>query len=79
MEIFRNNRNRLKLHSRRNEEQIKFKECLLPFSSESISFRLLCKSLEEEHRSESKQVVGEWRRLHNEEIHNLYPSPILLQ
>jgi hypothetical protein len=20
-------------------------------------------------------VVGDWRRLHNEELHNLYPSP----
>jgi hypothetical protein len=26
-----------------------------------------------------KEVVGDWRRLHNEELHNLYDSPDLIR
>jgi hypothetical protein len=25
------------------------------------------------------EVTGDWRKLHNEELHNLYPSPVLLE
>jgi hypothetical protein len=25
-----------------------------------------------------EEVVGGWRRLHNEELHNLYPSPNII-
>jgi hypothetical protein len=25
-----------------------------------------------------EEVAGDWRRLHNEELHNLYPSPNII-
>jgi hypothetical protein len=28
--------------------------------------------------SKGKEEVGSWRRLHNEEVHNLYPSPNII-
>jgi len=40
VEIFRNDTNRSKLPSRRNKEQTKLGECLLPFSSEVMSHHL---------------------------------------
>jgi hypothetical protein len=27
---------------------------------------------------EKEEVAGGWRRLHNEELHNLYTSPIVI-
>jgi hypothetical protein len=28
--------------------------------------------------SKREEVVGDWRKLHNEELHNLYPSPNII-
>jgi hypothetical protein len=28
---------------------------------------------------ERKEVTGDWRKLHNEELHNLYPSPDIVR
>jgi hypothetical protein len=39
VQIFGNNLNESKFSSGRNEEQIKFRECLLPFSAESLFFQ----------------------------------------
>ena len=39
VQIFGNNRNKSKFYSGRNEEQIKFSECLLSFSAESLVFQ----------------------------------------
>jgi hypothetical protein len=36
--VYENDTKKLKRHSRRNEEQLKFKQCLLHFSSESFVF-----------------------------------------
>jgi hypothetical protein len=42
VQMFGNDSNRSRLHSWRNLEQIKFEECLIPFSSESfVPFFLL--------------------------------------
>jgi hypothetical protein len=38
VKILWNNSNKSELHSRRNEEWIKFRESLLPFCSESLCF-----------------------------------------
>jgi hypothetical protein len=29
--------------------------------------------------SEKGEVTGEWRKFHNEELHDLYSSPIIVQ
>jgi hypothetical protein len=29
--------------------------------------------------SKGKQVVGDWRRLHNEELHNLFAAPYIIR
>jgi hypothetical protein len=26
-----------------------------------------------------EEAVGDWRRLHNEELHNMYPSPNIIR
>jgi hypothetical protein len=28
---------------------------------------------------EREELAGGWRRLHNEELHNLYPSPTIIR
>jgi hypothetical protein len=30
-------------------------------------------------RPKRKEVVGDWRKLHNEELHNLYTSPYVIR
>jgi hypothetical protein len=29
--------------------------------------------------SKRDEVMGDWRKLHNEELHNLYPSPNIIR
>lgn len=29
--------------------------------------------------SKKEEIIGDWRRLHNEELHNFYPSPIIIR
>jgi hypothetical protein len=54
---------------------------------------LVSKTLREEHRlrvfenrvlrrifgSKRDEVTGDWRKLHNEELHNLYSSPNIIR
>jgi hypothetical protein len=99
------------------EEEIEFGECLLPFSAEPLSSRLLSKNikiriyktiilpvvlyrcetwsltLREEQRlrvfenrvlrrifgPKRDEVTGDWRKLHSEELHNLYSSPNIIK
>jgi hypothetical protein len=91
--------NKSELNSRRNDEHIKFGECLLALSSESFVFSLLPKNLNIKiyktiiapvvlygcvrwrlfgknvlrrmFGPKREEVAGGWRRLHNEELHNL--------
>jgi hypothetical protein len=30
------------------------------------------------YESKRQEVMGGWRRLHNEELHNMYASPIII-
>jgi hypothetical protein len=36
-------------------------------------------TLREEHRLKTDEVTGGWRKLHNEELHNLYSSPTIIK
>jgi hypothetical protein len=46
--------------------------CSYPFCKETVAMPLLYAWILGPEREE---VVGDWRKLHNEELHNLYPSP----
>jgi len=69
------------IHENCSKEQIKFRECLLPFISESFVFLRVFENrvLRRIFRHKKEEVAGGWIRLHNEDLRNLYASPNIVR
>jgi hypothetical protein len=77
VQILGNNLNKSKFYSGRNYEQIAVRECWLHLVQNLLSSSLLLKNLKIGPKRD--EITGEWRKLHNVELNDLYSSPIIVR